>query len=475
MKPLTTSSKGKQAASNQLTLPSGSSIPTTSRASTDTAVKNLTTLATTLLAGSEGSVPAGGFKSGKHVCFTMHVKGDNPTGEQVREAIKVVWSLLVPKCSRAVIGLEQGLQGRWHGQGYASFVKAQKLSQLRSLADIGSELVTGIPRHPGFTMHFIRARGTPKQNLEYCTKTDKNAWIHTKPGEPNGEFEDKNDQGKRNDLKGVLDFCNEHGLEPDSEWKLMNEHPEVFFRHPKATQRALFLARKRARRRIGYQKPEVYLFYGDEGTGKSRKAQHMAESITGDPVAVYRQPPGKWWPGLDGERVIILDDFRDEWCTPSTLLQWLDGYPFQVEDKGSHAVPYFTHIFITSNEPVGEWWKEAREKKPNSKTWAAIERRLEHREHFTKAMFPTPWKPNETMDTEGSTSGTQEDSERVEDPSELTVVPWDKTGRMSPKTWSEMEKPTVWHRCDDRCNRENCKIKAAILEERETREYWKMN
>ena len=248
--------------------------------------------------------------------------------------------------------------------------------------------------------------------MDYCTKDANRHWIH-------GEFPESHDQGKRTDLDDVLKFCEEQGLEANAEWNLMKLHPETFFRHPKACQRALLLGRKLARRAIGFRKPRVVLYYGDEGTGKSRKAQWEAERTAGGALKVYRQPPGKWWPGLDGERVIILDDFRDDWCTPSTLLQWLDGYPFTVEDKGTHAVPYFTDIWITSNEPIDEWWSEARAKKPNSATWNALRRRFDHIEYFSKAMFPEPWKPTVDPLAEGSEATTHPDSEQDGDPSQL--------------------------------------------------------
>lgn len=380
-------------------------VPTLSVDSGATAAKNLTLLANNLIPGpvdNSGGQGTTAFKSGKHVCFTIHVTNTDagePTSNMVKMAMDAVWTMLVPDVSRAVIGLEQGLQGRWHGQGYASFVKGKKLSQLRTLAKNGNELLIGQSGHPGLTMHFIRARGNPKQNLDYCSKSTEYL-LKT------GEFPDKLDQGKRTDLLNLITWCEENGSMPNAEWDLLKLHPEVFFRHPKATQRVLFLARKRARRQAGYLQPIVHLYWGDAGTGKSRKAQWEAEQVAGDAVSVYRQPPGKWWPGLDGERVIILDDFRDEWCTPSTLLQWLDGYPFTVEDKGTHAVPSFTHIFVTSNERIDDWWKEAREKKPYSQTWGAIRRRFTHIEHFTNAMFPDCWKPpttsterNEEQDT----------------------------------------------------------------------------
>jgi hypothetical protein len=408
--------------------------PTTSQTSMVTPVKSLKKAARHSLAGqvrSSGEQGTSDFKSGKHVCFTLHVRKITATGatetaaatseewkpdkDCVEKAINLVWTTIVPLCSRACFGLEKGAQGRWHGQGFASFVKAKKLSQLRKLERDSNAFLTGPDGPIGLTLSFIRARGTPKQNLDYCTKDSNRHWIH-------GEFPESHDQGKRTDLAAVLDFCEKNGLEANAEWDLMKEHAETFFRHPKACQRALLLGRKLARRRIGYSKPKVYLYYGDEGTGKSRKADYEATRIAGDSIKVYRQPPGKWWPGLDGERHIILDDFRDEWCTPSTLLQWLDGYPFTTEDKGTHVVPFFTHIWITSNEPIEEWWSEARAKKPRSATWGAIRRRFDHIEHFTKSMFPEPWRPPVDSSTKGKEAATQEDSEQDGDPSELITA-----------------------------------------------------
>jgi len=360
---------------------------TITKASGATAVKNLKTVASNLesgLAGSSSGAAESTFKSGKHVCFTVHKKGDEPTKETMQAGIEAVYNYLVVLTSRLCIGLEQGKEGRWHGQGYASFVKAKKLSQLRSYAKAIDESLTGDDGSIGVTMHYIRAKGTPAENLAYCTK-EGSSLVH-------GEFPKKHDQGGRTDLNAMVRWVESNAMENNAEWNMLRTHPEVFFKYMGAAKRTLQLARKIARRKIGFQKPNVRLYWGKTELGKSRRAQFEADRLVG-PENVYRKEPGKWWPGYDGERCCIIEEFDGSWCSPTTFLMWLDGYAWTAEEKHGSVVPYIKDIWITSNSHIEDWWPEAREKRPSDGKWAAIARRFSEVVKFGEGLHNEPWSP----------------------------------------------------------------------------------
>ena len=92
-------------------------------------------------------------------------------------------------------------------------------------------------------------------------------------------------------------------------------------------------------------KRTVYWFYGLSGSGKTREAIDLAN---GDYYISMRNL--KWWDGYYGQKYVIIDDFRGDFCTFHELLRILDRYPYRVEMKGTSMwiQPSTTHIIITS-------------------------------------------------------------------------------------------------------------------------------
>jgi len=122
--------------------------------------------------------------------------------------------------------------------------------------------------------------------------------------------------------------------------------------------------------------PSVKVFWGKTGTGKTRKALWKMPDA-------YIKPNGKWWPLYEGQKNVIMDDFRahpdfsfDE------LLRVLDRYPHIVETKGGHVQLQAVNFIITSNLEPDLWYKEADP--------APLLRRITKTKHFR-----VPWEPPE--------------------------------------------------------------------------------
>jgi len=109
----------------------------------------------------------------------------------------------------------------------------------------------------------------------------------------------------------------------------------------------------------------VNVFYGRTGTGKSRRAWEEAGLC-----AYAKDPRSKWWDGYQGEKNIIIDEFRGA-VDVSHLLRWLDRYPLRVECKGSSLPLEATTFWITSNLAPSSWYPELDEQ-----TREALLRRL---------------------------------------------------------------------------------------------------
>lgn len=73
-------------------------------------------------------------------------------------------------------------------------------------------------------------------------------------------------------------------------------------------------------------------YWGDTGTGKSKKAY---EGLDSDQVLfIAKSGQQLWFDGYRGQRRVVFDDFRKDWCTFHYLLQLLDRYPIDVPVKG---------------------------------------------------------------------------------------------------------------------------------------------
>lgn len=110
---------------------------------------------------------------------------------------------------------------------------------------------------------------------------------------------------------------------------------------------------------------QCYVFWGRTGTGKSRRAWAEAGM-----EAYCKDPRTKFWCGYQGERSVVIDEFRGG-IDVAHLLRWLDRYPVRVEVKGSSRPLAAESIWITSNLDPRLWYPEI-----DSETLNALLRRL---------------------------------------------------------------------------------------------------
>ena len=73
--------------------------------------------------------------------------------------------------------------------------------------------------------------------------------------------------------------------------------------------------------------PEVIIYYGKTGTGKSASALQEWPNAYWVP---WPKKGGWWWPFYSGEDTIILDEWRHQ-VSYDEILRLLDRYPFTVQ------------------------------------------------------------------------------------------------------------------------------------------------
>lgn len=208
------------------------------------------------------------------------------------------------ECSYLVIGFETGDSGTPHLQGYLLWKRSYRLTQLKKL----------VP-----SAHWEIAIVTDAMN--YCMKE-------------NYEVIDRRTKGKRNDLLEAVTTLKESGLK-----KMKVDHPTTYVKFHSGLEK-LWNPTKRT------WKPTVTWIWGKTGVGKTKKvfdAEGFDIWVSGKNL--------RWWQGYEEQEVVLIDDFRADFCTFHELLRILDRYPYTVEVKGGSRQLVAKRMYITSCFP----------------------------------------------------------------------------------------------------------------------------
>ncbi len=213
--------------------------------------------------------------------------------------------------------------GTRHLQGYFRFKNARTMDGIKSL--LGVEF-GGI--------HLEAAKGSARQNRQYCTKDDDFEEFGLLPS-----------QGRRTDLLNIQAKINE-GV---SDREIAREHftQWVIYRRSFAAYRDLV---SESDVRIA---PSVYVLWGDPGCGKTRFVYEFAGS-RGQELFRVPDPGLRWFDGYEGQPLALIDDYRGG-SDYSFLLQVLDRYPLRVPVKGGFVSWRPRYIFVTSNNSPDSW------------------------------------------------------------------------------------------------------------------------
>jgi len=190
--------------------------------------------------------------------------------------------------------------------------------------------------------HIEKAEGTPREMVGYCKKGDRGKPYDQYADEPHENEIGKvpSGQGKRNDIQMVKDVVKETAK--------MSEVMEVATSYQSAKFGELYLKYNEPAR--GYKSREVFWYWGATGTGKTHKARAEAGDDYFIPTTY------KWWDAYDGQKSVILDDIRGDFCKYHEILKLTGELPFRVETKGGSRQAVYDKIFITSAYPPEELW-----------------------------------------------------------------------------------------------------------------------
>jgi len=209
------------------------------------------------------------------------------------------------------------------------------------------------------------AKGTPWENHTYCTKPERTGFHRFVKGtftEPRSEKRAR----KKVRHEDMMDDITDKKMTVTD---IAKRYPEEYLRQSRGIQELV----NRLRDPIPIREVTTIVIHGYTGVGKSRWAHQYAHWhgfsmwTKKNTVANAQQ----WFQGYDGQDVILLDDF--DGCTPfRELLNWLDIYDAQVDQKGGSAQLRNHTFIITSNQEPSAWYRES------ASTLAPLMRRLHH-------------------------------------------------------------------------------------------------
>jgi hypothetical protein len=183
--------------------------------------------------------------------------------------------------------------------------------------------------------HLEKAKGTPSQNYQYCTKEGRvdGPW----------EFGICPSHGKRNDLLAVKE-----DLDAGATLKQISEdHFSAFVRYHRS-----FREYKLLNTSMRDWEMVVEVLVGPSGIGKSRQ---MLEENPGAYWKSKNSGQQQFWDGYLGESTIIVDDYYG-WFSYDYLLRLLDRYPFSLDTKHGTVQCSARKILFTSNKHPREWY-----------------------------------------------------------------------------------------------------------------------
>jgi hypothetical protein len=303
------------------------------------------------------------------------------------------------ECTYLVYGKEVGKKtGTPHLQIYMEF------KNQRSMKSIIKKL---------FPMWLGYRKGTPRQAAGYCKKGDavapegeKNDYFFPRTvDEPDmfddehpwilgGEFGEISQQGKRTDIDEVVEMI-VHEKRTIRDVALA--HPAQYVKYHRGLRDLRTLVMEP---RSLTCDPQVIVLWGPTLSGKTRDA--YIKYWPDEPHYLWKPSNGQWWDGYDGQKKVIIDEFRGNGMTWTDILGMLDRNEFKPPIKGGFVQVQADKFIITSPLPPHLWYKDDERHKYDK--YAQLERRLTEVIEYKGPLSSTLHHPMPEPQTSTSTS-----------------------------------------------------------------------
>lgn len=224
--------------------------------------------------------------------------------------------------------------------------------------------------------HIDKSRGTAKENRDYVFKQGK--WSGTDKSETNlpethyewGKLPDDR-PGVRSDLLNLYDAIKDGQTNAE----ILENNPShlLHLSHINQTRRTILEEKYRT---IWRDLKSTYIF-GTTGVGKTRTIMEHFSYKNIYRVSDYSHP----FDAYNQQEVLLLDEYAGQ-IKIQTLLNILDGYPFELPCRYTNKVACYTRVFIISNLPLTNQYISEQYDFPE--VWAALLRRIHGIFEFTE-------------------------------------------------------------------------------------------
>lgn len=220
--------------------------------------------------------------------------------------------------------------------------------------------------------HIEKAYGTCQQNKDYILKSGK--WKDSEKSESKveGSFEEYGELPKEQDEKhpkmGALITAIKEG---QTTAEIVEGSPNFAFKIADIDilRQTLLSEQYLTRNR------EIFVTYisGATGTGKTSGIykSHNAKDICR--ITNYGHGKDVKFDAYKGQDVLVFEEFNGQ-IPIEDMLNYLDIYPLYLPARYADRIACYTHVYITSNVPLEEQYKNVQIYKPE--TWRAFLRRI---------------------------------------------------------------------------------------------------
>jgi len=248
----------------------------------------------------------------RNFCFTIFNYGDHSLN-----------ALKAHKSIRYIIAGEEICPTTQHKhlQGYCEFKSSVEFSVIQKL----------LPK-----VHIEPRRGTSTEAADYCKKDNK---IFLEQGEMSKP------QGKRTDIDNAVETI----MSGATYKEVARQHPVQFVKYYRGFKELMVqLIEDRTK------PPEVYVYWGGTGTGKSKTAREECPNAW-----VWAPQMEKWFQNYMGQKEAIFEEFRGQ-ITFGHLLSICDPYNSPNQNKGGDIPFVAQKIIFTSPIHPEEWYQNLR-------------------------------------------------------------------------------------------------------------------
>lgn len=218
--------------------------------------------------------------------------------------------------------------------------------------------------------HLDACIGTCKQNRDYVLKEGKYADSIKADTSIPGTFEEWGElPPEKEEINGNKAKVISLIKEGKDNYEILEELPTEAYHIQKFNElRQMYLYQEYENRPRSI---DVYYLFGKSGTGKTSSIykKHKASDI----CRITSYSNGVKFDAYEGQKVLVFEEFKGQ-VPLKEMLNYLDIYPLKLPARYADKTAAYTVVFITSNEPLSNIYKNEQDASPES--YRALLRRI---------------------------------------------------------------------------------------------------